>query len=414
MMRDYDVVVVGAGPAGSTAARVAAERGLDVLLIDKARFPRNKPCAGGVTTKALNELGFDLPGSVVERDIMGIRLVSSGGRSVSARDSRRLGVTVRRATFDGFLAKKAVEAGACFLDDTPLIDLGTETGGRGERYLVTTSRGRFRAKAIVGADGACGRTARLVGIRRRWCRWELGASVSAEVDLPPDLSPDAVGSEPDLIELHLVPPLRAAFGWAFHRKGGLHIGIGATAFDAPRIGEAFRGHFRRVAQARGLEVPCPRGRGHVLPTGGIRRPVARGGVLLAGDAAGFVDPFSGEGIYNAIRSGRTAAEVIADAASSGDFSRAAPVYMHRCRQELLREFRLSMLLAAMLGRKDGLPFAMVEANPDLVFLLADILYEPGSYRRLFLASLVRSPRIVARFLMARLGLVPTGSVRISR
>lgn len=413
MMRDYDVVVVGAGPAGSTAARVAADRGLAVLLIDKAKFPRDKPCAGGVTAKALRELGFDLPDAVVERDIMGIKLISSGGRSVSARDSKKLGVTVRRAIFDNFLATRAVEAGADFLDDAPLTGLETEVGARGERYVVTTGRGRFRARAVIGADGACGRTARLAEIRNPWSRWELGASVSAEVDLPPGFITEGA-SESDLIELYLVPPLRAAFGWAFHRKGGLHVGVGATALDAPRLAGAFRAHFSRVARIHQLQIPCPRGRGHMLPAGGIRRAVARGAVLLAGDAGGFVDPFSGEGIYSAIRSGRMAAEAIADAARFGDFSDAAPVYTRRCRKEFSGEFRLSMLLAAVLGVKDGLPFAMVEANPDLVFLLADILCEPGSYRRLFAASLLRSPRVLARFLMARLGFVPTGSVRISR
>ncbi|MGE5592559.1 MAG: NAD(P)/FAD-dependent oxidoreductase [Betaproteobacteria bacterium] len=412
-MRSYDVVVVGAGPAGSTAARVAAERGLSVLLIDKAKFPRNKPCAGGVTAKAIRELGFDLPDAVVEHDIMGIKLVSSKGGSVSARDSKRLGVTVRRTVFDSFLASKAVEAGAEFLDEAPLIGLLAETGSRGERYVVTTGRGRFETRAVIGADGACGRTARLAGVRGRWSRWELGASVCAEVDLSPGSSIGQM-AEPDLIELYLVPPLRAAFGWAFHWKDGLHVGVGATALDAPRLPRAFEAHFNHVAGAHRLSVPCPRGRGHLLPTGGIRRAVARGMVFLTGDAAGLVDPFSGEGIYSAIRSGKMAAETIADAVKSGRFSDAAAVYTRRCRTEFSREFRLSMLLAAVLGIKDGLPFRIVEANPDLVFLLADILFEPGSYRRLFVASLIRSPRVLARFFVARLGLLPTGDVRVSR
>ena len=413
MMRSYDVVVVGAGPAGSTAARVAAERGLSVLLIDKAKFPRNKPCAGGVTAKAIRELGFELPDAVVEHDIMGIKLISSRGGSVSARDSRRLGVTVRRATFDSFLASKAAEAGAEFLDQAPLVGLLVETGSRRERYVVTTGRGRFGARAVIGADGACGRTARLAGVRGRWSRWELGASVCAEVDLSPG-SPTGETADTDLIELYLVPPLRAAFGWAFHRKNGLHVGVGATAIDAPRLPSAFADHFSRVAGAHQLGIPCPKAKGHLLPTGGLRRPVARGMVFLAGDAAGFVDPFSGEGIYSAIRSGKMAAETVADALRYGRSSDAAALYTRRCRAEFSREFHLSMLLAAVLGVKDGVPFRMVEANPDLAFLLADILFEPGSYRRLFAASLLKSPRVLARFFAARLGLLPTGDVRVSR
>ncbi len=411
MMREYDVVVVGAGPAGSTAARAAAERGLAALLIDKARFPRHKPCAGGVTAKAMRELGFDLPGSVVEHEIRGIKLVSALGRSVVAKDSRKLGVTVRRAAFDDFLATKAVEAGVCFLDGARLLGIELDTAGGRERYVVTTGRGRARATAVVGADGACGCTARLAGIRRRWARWELGASLSADVDLPAGLASPA---EPELIELYLVPPLRAAFGWAFHRKGGVHVGVGATALDASRLGDAFRAHFGRVIEPWEPGLPCPRPRGHMLPMGGVGRPIAREGVLLAGDAAGLVDPFSGEGIYHAMRSGRMAAEAIAEAMRCGDVSSAASAYARRCRQEFLREFRLSMLLATALGVKDGLPFAVVEANPDLVFLLADVLYEPGSYRRLFAASLWRSPRLVARLLMARLGLVRPGSATVLR
>ncbi|MCR4403559.1 MAG: geranylgeranyl reductase family protein [Firmicutes bacterium] len=413
MTRNYDVVVVGAGPAGSTAARIAAERGLSVLLMDKAGFPRDKPCAGGVTAKALREIGLELPASVVEREIMGIKVVSSTGRWISARDSKRLGVTVRRSILDMFLVTRAVEAGADFLDNAPLLKLETEPDALGERYLVTTDRGRFRARAVIGADGAYGKTARLAGIRDRWSKWELGTSLSAEIDLTSESAHDGV-PESDLIELYLVPPLRAAFGWAFHRRAGLHVGVGTTAFDASRLLGSFRAHFRRVADFQRLDIPCPRARGYILPTGGFRRAVAKGAVLLAGDAGGFVDPFSGEGIYGAIRSGKMAAETVADAARSGYFSGVARAYTARVRSEFSRDFRLSMTLAALLGAKDGLPFALVEANPDLVFLLADILYRPGSYAHLFATSLLRSPRVLAKLFLARLGLVPTGSVRISR
>ncbi|MEW5866689.1 MAG: NAD(P)/FAD-dependent oxidoreductase [Bacillota bacterium] len=411
MRRDYDVMVVGAGPAGSTAARVAAERGLSVLLIDRAKFPRHKPCAGGVTAKSLRELGFDLPESIVEHEIRGIKLVSSCGRSVVGQGSKRLGVTVRRSAFDSFLVTKAVETGVCFVDGVHLVGLESPIPGPRERYVVATNLGGFRARTVIGADGVTGNTARLAGIRRRWSRWELGASLSAEVEFP---EASAISREPELIELYLVPPLRAAFGWAFHRKNGLHVGIGATAIDAARLWQAYGTHFGRVMEAMRLNLPSPRPKGHMLPMGGIRRRIAREGVFLVGDAAGFVDPFSGEGIYHAIRSGRIAAEVLAESITSGSLSKAAPEYTRRCYQEFMEEFRLSILLAALLGKKDGIPFAVAQANPSLVFLLADVLYEAGSYRRLFTCCMSKSPVLAARLVMAKLGLLRIDGGQASR
>lgn len=411
MRRDFDVVVVGAGPAGSTAARAAAGRGLSVLLIDKAKFPRYKPCAGGVTAKSLRELGFDLPESIVEHEIRGIKLVASCGMSVAGKDSKRLGVTVKRSAFDSFLVTKAVEAGACFVDGANLVGLASQVEGARGRYVVATNLGEFCARTVIGADGAAGNTARLAGIRRRWSRWELGVSLSAEVGFPDG---SALSREPELIELYLVPPLRAAFGWAFHRRNGLHVGIGATANDAFRLRQAYGTHFGRVMEAVRLNLPSPRPKGHVLPMGGLRRRIAREGVLLVGDAAGFVDPFSGEGIYHAIRSGKMAAEVLAESLTSGSLNKTAPEYTRRCYQEFMEEFRLSMLLAALLGKKDGIPFAVVQANPSLVFLLADVLYAAGSYRRLFACCISQSPVLGARLVMARLGLLRIDGGQVSR
>ncbi len=410
MTRDFDVAVVGAGPAGSTAARAAAERGLAVLLIDKAVFPRRKPCAGGVTAKALRELGFSLPEHVVECEIHGVKLVRPNGRSIVGTDPRLLGVTVRREAFDALLAAKAVEAGARFIDGTRLLGLEPRDPWLRGRYVLATDRGEFAARAVIGADGVTGPTARLAGIRAGWRKWELGLSLSAEIEFPRGFEPIR---ETDLIELHLVPPLRCAFGWAFHRRGGLQIGVAATALDARGLEAAYAAHAARVLRGMGLDLPSPKPEAHALPMGGCPRPIGRDAVLLAGDAAGFVDPFSGEGIYYAIRSGKTAAEVLAESMEGDCLENAAAEHSRRCLREFAAEFRLSALLALALGRKDGLALAVLEANPGLVFPLVDLLHAPGAYRRLLRWCALRGPLLATRTVMAGLGLL-RADARLSR
>jgi len=144
-----EVLIIGAGPAGSIAAYELARLGIDVILIDRAKFPRGKTCAGGVNIRTLHLLPFDLS-SIVEEIIKGISFTQNLEEPFLRRYTEPLMVTVRRELFDHFLVQQAQQAGAHFFDGTQFLSL-TETS---ESVQVETSYGTFLARFVLGADGS--------------------------------------------------------------------------------------------------------------------------------------------------------------------------------------------------------------------------------------------------------------------
>jgi len=290
----FDAIVVGAGPAGSTAARELAARGATVLLVEKARFPRDKPCGGGVTTRAARLLPFDLA-PVVERTAYGVCFSLKMGRSFVRRYETPLAYLTQRRRLDAYLAEQAVRAGAIFHDGDPLLDLVEER----HAVAVRTRTGWARGRALIGADGVNGVVARLAGL--------LGArdtAVALEGNAP---LADLPRAWEDVLALDLggVP---GGYGWLFPKGDHVNIGVGGWAY----LAGGFREHvqrlsrFYRVAPATLCDL-----RGYRLPARRAGAPLARGRIALVGDAAGLVDPLSGEGIYGAVYSGRAAAAAIA-------------------------------------------------------------------------------------------------------
>ena len=153
----YDVIVVGAGPAGATCARICAREGLKTLLLDKETFPRQKPCAGAVSAQALSLLDFPLPDDVIEKECFGVQ-IRYHDRSIVVRKKERIAVLVSRDRFDRVLADKAVESGVQFLMGEKVVD-DIETG---DAVSVSTDKGRYEARFLIGADGIHSRVARSV------------------------------------------------------------------------------------------------------------------------------------------------------------------------------------------------------------------------------------------------------------
>ncbi|MDP9372241.1 MAG: FAD-dependent oxidoreductase, partial [Chloroflexota bacterium] len=173
----YDVIVVGAGPAGSTTARECAARGLSTLLLDRAAFPRDKPCGGGVTVRAARLLPFDLT-PVTERMIAGMRFSLRGAGAFTRRAGEPLTYLTRRRQLDLYLLEHALAAGVALRQRAPI-----EAVERGASRVVVHAGGEgFEGRALVAADGANGRTARLAGLEaRRWMTVALEGNIT-----PPD------------------------------------------------------------------------------------------------------------------------------------------------------------------------------------------------------------------------------------
>jgi geranylgeranyl reductase family protein len=291
---DYDVIVVGAGPAGSTLARLLVAQGVRVLLFDRARFPRDKSCAGGVNLRAASHLDIDL-GPVVERTIFAARFTYRLGKAFRHQSDQPLAYMTQRRWLDLFLAERAAAIGAQFHDGEPVraVDATERT------VTVRTDRGDYTARALAGADGANGIVGQSTGAAPR-----VDFLVGLAGNVPLEKRVDHRWEDTVALDLGALP---GGYGWVFPKGDHLNVGVGAWRHFAP--------HLRRrlAALCQRYRLPSDRLsdlRGHHLPLRRPGSPIARGPVLTLGDAAGLVDPLLGEGIHTAFLSARLAAEAI--------------------------------------------------------------------------------------------------------
>jgi len=284
----YDVIVVGAGPAGSTTAYRLARAGARVCLVDRARFPRDKPCGGGLTIRAVRELPFSID-PVVEDRVDTLELGLRYTRRWSGRADVPLVLMTQRRRLDAFFAKQAAAAGADFRD-------GVKVTGVDPDGAVTAGGERLEADVVVGADGANGITARSLGLPAH----EHGVALEGNVGYA-HVSRERFGGRA-VVELGAVP---GGYAWVFPKGDHVNVGVGGWQSEGPRLRE----RLHELCAAFEIDEADVRDlRGHRLPMrGASRRPVERR-VLLVGDAAGLVDPLSGDGMYEAFVSGRLAAE----------------------------------------------------------------------------------------------------------
>jgi geranylgeranyl reductase family protein len=290
----FDAIVVGAGPAGSTAAALLARSGLSVLLLDRARFPRDKPCGGGITGRAAQLLPFP-PDPVVEHSVDRLELAVCYRSRFERRSSEPLVLMTQRRRLDAYLAGRAVEAGVTFRDGIKVTAVDPD----GPSAVVSAGRWRGQSAVVIGADGANGVTARALGSAPRMhCVALEGNVVYGAADAERYRSRA-------VIELGVVP---GGYAWIFPKGNHVNVGVAGWEAEGPRL----RAHLRRLLEEHRLPVALETVRGFRLP---LRRPgasLARGRVLLVGDAAGLVDPLSGDGIYEALASARLAVDRACD------------------------------------------------------------------------------------------------------
>jgi geranylgeranyl reductase family protein len=322
----WDVVVVGAGPAGSSAARVAAERGSSVLLVDASRFPRYKTCGGGLIGASLDLLPASAL-AVVERRVAIVSFSLRGGPARRVRSTRPFLALAGREALDQALVDAAIGAGAEFRDHTRVSHI-EETG---DGVLVTTSAGMLRAGTVIGADGSASVVGRYVGVR------------IARIDLGLEVELAGVGEDWEH-RAHLDWGADAGtYGWVFPKADRLTVGVIQRKGD----GAATRAYLARLLDGLGLAA-----RERLHDSGHLTRwrepgsPVRLGAVLVAGDAAGLLEPWTREGISFALRSGLAAGAAAAD----GDPGR----YEAYVSYELEPEQRAGARLLRLFERAPGL------------------------------------------------------------
>jgi geranylgeranyl reductase family protein len=289
----FDAVVIGAGPAGSTAAYRLARAGASVLLVDRARFPRDKPCGGGLTDRALDQIPFDVT-PVVEDAVSTFELGLAYRRRFERRSKTPLLLMTQRRRLDAFLAENAAEAGAVFRAGAKVTDVDADGSLSIDGVAV-------RACALIGADGVNGITARSIGLDGGHDH-----AVALEGNVPYEALDEPRYRGRVLVELGTVP---GGYAWVFPKGDHVNVGVGGWLHEGPRL----RAHLSRVCREYGIPEGRLEGtRGYRLPMRRAGAAAAKARTLLIGDAAGLVDPLSGDGMYEAFVSARLAAQAVLD------------------------------------------------------------------------------------------------------
>jgi geranylgeranyl reductase family protein len=330
---DWDVAIVGAGPAGSAAALSLAERGVRVAILEKAQLPRHKTCGGGVLRRARDLLPVDVS-AVVERECCAAELVHHAPALRFACERPQPIVSlVMRERFDHLLAAAAQRAGAELVAGAPVTGVSHE----GDAVRVTTTEAEVRARFVIAADGATSAVARLTG------RPELRDVVPAlecEVTLEPDAMKRFLAAA--RFDFGVVP---AGYAWVFPKRDHLSIGVLTTRRGAAHLPECYRRYLALLGIDRVLREER---HGYIIPCRPRRGAFDVPRVLFIGDAAGLADPILCEGISAGILSGQLAARAIIEGQFDDDAVRHD--YRGALDAALLRELRIARRLAWVLYR----------------------------------------------------------------
>lgn len=415
-----EVIVVGGGPAGATAARRLAIGGARVVVLDKAAFPRNKPCGGGISARALGRFPYldDALSRISTHWLSRLHLEGPGGRSALVTSGAPAALMIRRVELDAQLVRLAVDAGASLVTGADIVRAREHSGA----VELTARDGRvFSAPLVIAADGVHSIVARRLGLNRGWPAGAVALDMMEETprtalrDTDPSTLWVAYGYGGG--ETGGPTPAPEGYAYIFPKRDHVNIGIGYVLdYYRRSVGDApydLQRRFVADLRARGV-VSGESSRAcftpFLIPVGGPLPQTGRGRVVLAGDAGGFVNGFTAEGIYYAMVTGELAAR-----AALGHLASGAPFaagYRALWRREVGAELRDSVLIQRYLFADRARIEAAIEGarrESAITRLVLEFAVGRRTYRSLRRAMLARSPALAVRLLWAMLRGTPAAA-----
>jgi len=402
------VLVVGAGPAGATAARTLAKAGIPVRLLDRSAFPRNKPCGGGISMRVLPRFPYlkQALSRIPTHELSRLYLEGPDGVSALIESDVPSALMIRRVEYDALLVSLAVEAGAELVTGFDVVQASEQ-----ERRITLTARdGRqLTASTVIAADGVHSVVARRLGLNAGWPATSVALDMMEETprtalrDVDPSTLWVAYGFNPAAALNGKTAP--EGYAYIFPKRDHVNIGIGyvlsyfrSEVDHAPyELQREFVGRLRSRGVVVGDSVRenfTP----FLIPIGGPLRKPGRGRVLLAGDAGGFVNGFTAEGIYYAMVSGELAAKTIAASWPSTTTDLAEP-YRVAVTKEMGAELRDSVLIQRYLfGDRRRIAAAVAEAprQRTITNLILDLAIGRRTYHDVRRRIFAHAPLLAAR------------------
>lgn len=336
-MIETDILVIGAGPAGSTAAKHAAMTGSSVILMDKkSEIGTPKRCAEGVSKEGLKKLEIEPSERWVTKELSGVRMVSPNGTAVNLTDEKvklpEAGYILERKVFDKHMAMDAGRAGAKIMIKT----LATGMRREDDQVVVTAERMgeefQIKAKIVIAADGPESRVGRWAGLRTSLKPKDMESCAQFEMA-------GVEMEEPDCIEFHFGSVAPGGYAWIFPKGEDIaNVGLGVLTTMTDKSAYEHLLEFVENHPATKNAQPVEINVGGD-PVGGLLKKKVTDNVLVTGDAASMVNPLTGGGIISGMLGGRMAGQVASQAVMEGDYSkRSLQIYEELCEAEFGKSF----------------------------------------------------------------------------